>query len=514
MDANWPVQEPVDILAEKDARIAELSERVAHLMTQVAWLQKQLFGAGKGEKLDRAQLEMKFEELKNLLEQASDAEAKLVQYERRAKAREKRPVPAEVFAHLPVAETLEILPEAVKAEPEAYEKIGEERTFEVDVTPPKLFKREIVRPKFRRKDDREQPPVVAPATARPVTGGYASAGLLAWIALSKYVDHLPLYRLEQMSARWGATIPRNTMSDWIRITADWLEPVYKRMRQRLLESGYIQVDETPVRFVDPDEKNGKTEQGYLWVMGAPGGDVVFDWQLSRKHDHLTGLVGPGYVGVLQSDGYEAYAAYARNSKGAVLRVGCWAHARRKFFEARDESREKADAFLARIGAMYAVESDCDGAKDKNGEPTKPVATTAARATRRAEIFPEILAELKERAKTTLAEVRPRSRLGEACSYLLNQWEALAAHATIGDSRLDNNLVENAIRPSAVGKKNWLFIGHPDAGQRTAILYSIVVSCQRHGVEPHAYLRDVLTKLPGMTTRDDLDALLPSNRKPA
>jgi hypothetical protein len=317
-----------------------------------------------------------------------------------------------------------------------------------------------------------------------------------------------------MSARWGATIPRNTMSDWIRITADWLEPVYKRMRQRLLESGYIQVDETPVRFVDPDEKNGKTEQGYLWVMGAPGGDVVFDWQLSRKHDHLTGLVGPGYVGVLQSDGYEAYAAYARNSKGAVLRVGCWAHARRKFFEARDESREKADAFLARIGAMYAVESDCDGAKDKNGEPTKPVATTAARATRRAEIFPEILAELKERAKTTLAEVRPRSRLGEACSYLLNQWEALAAHATIGDSRLDNNLVENAIRPSAVGKKNWLFIGHPDAGQRTAILYSIVVSCQRHGVEPHAYLRDVLTKLPGMTTRDDLDALLPSNRKPA
>ncbi len=289
-----------------------------------------------------------------------------------------------------------------------------------------------------------------------------------------------------------------------------------------------QAEQTPVRFVDPDEKSGKTEQGYLRVMGAPGGDVVFDWKLSRKHDHLAGLVGPGYVGVLQSDGYGTYAAYAKKSNGAVLRVGCRAHARRKFFEARDENREKADAFLAQIGAMYAVESDCDGAKDRNGEPTKPVATAAGRATRRAEVFPAILEELKTRAKATPAQVRPRSRLGEACAYLLNQWEGLAAHATIGDSRLDNNLVDgalarrwrspqgkqNAIRPSAVGKKNWLFIGRPDAGQRTAIIYSIVVSCQRHGVDPHEYLRDVLTKLPGMTTRDDIDALLPSKWKAA
>ncbi len=178
------LDEAAAIIAEKDARIAELSERVAVLTTRIAWLQKQLFGAGKGEKLDRAQLELKFEELKNLLEQATDAQAKLVQYERREKAREKRALPAETFAHLPVHETVEILPEEVKAEPEAYERIGEEKTFEVDVTSPKLFKREIIRPKFYRTGDREQPPVVAPAPARPVTGGYASAGLLAWIALS------------------------------------------------------------------------------------------------------------------------------------------------------------------------------------------------------------------------------------------------------------------------------------------------------------------------------------------
>ncbi len=412
-------------------------------MTQVSWLQKQLFGGGKGEKLDRAQLELKFTELQNLLEQASDAQAKLVRYERREKAREKRPVAAEVFAHLPVAETVVILPEEVKAEPAAYERIGEEKTFEVDVTPPKLFKREVVRPKFRRIGEREQPPVVAPAPVRVVTGGYASAGLIAWVALSKYVDHLPLYRLERMSAPRGATIPRNTMSDRIRIASDWLEPVYKRMRQRCLESGYIRVDETPVRFVDPDEKGGKTEQGYLWVMGSPGGDVVFDWKLTRRHDELTGLIGSEYKGVLQSDGYEAYAAYARKRPAEVTRVGCWAHARRKFFEARDENREKADAFLALIGELYAHERE------------HAEATTEARAAARAKTFPAIFARLEVLAKTILAEVRPKSALGLACSYLLGQWDALTAHGSHGQTRLDNNLVENAIRPSAVGKKNWL-----------------------------------------------------------
>jgi transposase len=383
------------------------------------------------------------------------------------------------------------------------------------VVPPKLFKREIIRPKFRRIGDREQPPVVAPARARPVTGGYASAGLMAWIVLGKYVDHLPLYRMEQMSARWGAEIPRNTMSDWVGIASMWLEPLYKRMRKRLLESGYIQVDETPVRFIDPDEKRGKTVQGYLWVMGAPGGDVVFDWKLTRKHDELTSLIGEGYKGVIQSDGYKAYEEYAKARPKEVTRVGCWAHARRKFFEARDENREKADAFLALIGELYGVERDLDGAKDARGEPTKtPVTDPVKRAERRAKEHPPIFAALKTRATETLAAVRPQSAIGKACNYLLVQWDALTTVTAHGAVRLDNNLIENAIRPSAIGKKNFLFIGHPDAGQRTAIIYSLVVSCQRHGVEPHAYLRDVLTKLPGMTTRDDLDTLLPSNWKPA
>ena len=181
------------------------------LRTQIAWLQRQLFGPGKSEKLDRAQLLLKLAELEKLTASA-ETPTQTITYERTSAPREKRPLPAENFAKLPVREVIELVPAVVQAQPEAYERIGEERTFEVDVVPPKLFKREIVRPKFQRREAREQPPVVAPAPARPVQGGYASAGLLAWVALSKYVDHAPLYRLEQMSARWGASISRQTMT--------------------------------------------------------------------------------------------------------------------------------------------------------------------------------------------------------------------------------------------------------------------------------------------------------------
>ena len=168
-----------------------LREEVAVLKTQIEWLRRQLFGGGKSEKLDRAQLLLKLGELEKLAATVRPTET--ISYERARPAPERRPVAAEVFAHLPVKETVVIEPEEVKAEPGLYERIGEERTFEVDVTPPKLFKREIVRPKYRHLLDKARPPVVAAAWARPVAGGYASAGLLAWVALSKYVDHLPLY---------------------------------------------------------------------------------------------------------------------------------------------------------------------------------------------------------------------------------------------------------------------------------------------------------------------------------
>lgn len=477
-----------------------LREENAALRAQIAWLKQQLFGPGKSEKLDRAQLRFQLEELEQLVTKA-EQRVETITYERAKPVKEPRSVPAETFAKLPVVETIEIVPEAVKQDPELYERIGEERTFEVDVIEPKLVKREIVRPKFRHKLDRARPPLVAPAPARPVSGGYASAGLLVWIAISKYVHHLPLYRLEQMSQRWGAQISRRTMSDWIEVTAEWLAPIYRQMHRGLLAGDYLQADETPVRCNDPDEKRGGTTQGYLWVISRPGADVVFDWRLSRRHGELTSLLD-GFKGVLQSDGYSAYPSYVHANEG-VAWVGCWAHARRRFFEALGEKPKAVQLVLRLIGRLYQLEREWDEAQVGDD-----------RAALRQEHFARPLRWLRRIVLGLRSQVLPRSLLGKACSYLLDHWDVLVAHQQHAFTRLDNNLVENAIRPSAIGKKNWLFIGHPDAGQRSAIIYSLVVSCLRHGKDPFAYLRDVLRRLPTMTNQDDLAPLTPAQWQPS
>ena len=486
------------LFAENQAlqgKVASLQETVVSLETQVAWLKKQLFGGGKGESFDRSQLLLALGQLEA---QIKAAKPQRVTYERTPA---KRRSPEEAFEHLPVQETVEIVPAEVKADPELYERIGEERTFEVDLIPPKLVKREIVRPKYRHRLDRSRPPVVAPAPSRPVMGGYASAGLLASVVVSKYVHHLPLFRQEKMSERWGARLSRQSMADWVAVTAQWLRPIYQRMKERLLSSRYLQADETPIRCQDPDEPKGKTFQGYLWAISRPDDDVVFDWRLTRQHGEITSLLD-GFQGVLQSDGYEGYARYAERNPG-VIRVACFAHARRKFNDALEVAPVQAGFMLRLIGHLYRMERDWDE-RNLHG---------AERARRRTKDFELTLRLLKKAALLLMRRALPQSSLGKACRYLLGQWDALVAHCDHGDTRIDTNLLENAIRPSAIGKKNFLFIGHPDAGDRSAIIYSIVVSCQRRGVDPLDYIRDVLSRLPKMTTRDDLTALLPAAWKP-
>ena len=205
----------------------------------------------------------------------------------------------------------------------------------------------------------------------------------------------------------------------------------------------------------------------------------------------------GFRGVLQSDAYPAYASFAREHAGGVC-AGCWAHARRRFHEALEDAPVPAGFVLRLIGHLYVLEAQWDEA-----QWTEP-------AHLRRRDFAGTLSWLKKVAVMLSARVRPKSRLGEACSYLLAQWEPLTAHLQYGQTRLDTNLVENAIRPTKLGAKNWLFIGHPDAGERSAIIYSIVGSCRRCGIDPLVYLRDVLTRLPAMTNQDDLGPLLPSN----
>ncbi len=473
----------------------ELKGKVAVLEAQLAWFKKRFYGSGQSEKLDPGQLTLAG------LEEARAAVAERTEkiaYERTAR-REPRPTAAEAFAHVPVTETVEIVPPAVQQDPALYEKIGEERTFEIDVIPPKLVNREIVRPKYRHRLDRSRPPLLAAAPARVVPGGYASAGLIAWIVVSKYLDHLPLYRQEQMSARWGATTSRRTMCDWVEVAAMWLEPIYRHMHRTLIAGNYIQADETPVRCNDPDYERKGTRQCYLWVISRPQSDVVFAWRESRRHDELTSLLA-GFEGVLQADAYGAYASHERKHK-KVARVGCWAHARRYFHEAIDDRAKAANVVLRIISKLYRFEAKWDEAK-----------VGADRGALRRTHFARPLYWLRRIAEGLRRQALPQSQLGKACTYLLNNWDTLVAHQDHAITRLDNNLVENAIRPSAIGKKNWLFIGHPDAGQRSAIIYSLIISCQRHGKDPLSYLRDVLTRLPAMTNRDDLMPLTPAGWK--
>ena len=493
---------PIEAVLEENqalkGRVASLSERVTDLETQLAWFKKQIFGTGKNERQDQAQLMLVLGQLEAKL---AEAKTETVTYDRKKPGAPRLP-PGEIFEHLPVKETIEIIPAEVKADPDLYERIGEETTFEVDIVQPQLFKRLIVRPKYRHLLDRSRPPLVAPAMKRPVVGGYASAGLMAYVVVSKYAHHLPLFRQEQMSVRWGAKLSRKSMADWVGVVGERLEPICLRMKKRLIDGPYLQADESPVKCQDPDAPSGKTSTGYLWAISRPGGDVVFEWRMSRRHEEADSLLA-GFSGILQADGYQAYSNFAEANK-QVVRVGCFAHARRYFHEALPTAPVAAGFMLRLIGHLYHMENEWDERKVEPG----------LRAHLRQRDFELTLRLLRKAALMLVRRSRPTSPLGEACTYLLNQWETMVAHCDHGCTKLDNNLMENAIRGSALGKKNFLFIGHPGAGDRSAVIYSIIASCARHRIDPLAYIRDVLGRLPAMTTREDLDALIPARWKPA
>lgn len=473
----------IEELAKANAKIALLEDRLSEALQQLDWLKKQFFGAGKSEKLDKHQLGLGLGEAPSPVVAAPLITVPAHERQSRAHVKTKE----QTYEHLPIERTHRYIPEEVKACPDAYEAISEERTFELGITPPKLYRIEHVRPRYRLKANRSAPPVIAPALARAVHG-IASAELLSHIVLGKYVDHLPLYRQEKIFRRYQAPISRQNMVRWIERCAEVLEPIYNRMRQNLVDGDYLQIDETPIKVIDPDSDPGKTAQGWLWPISRPAGDVVFSWSLTRGSAHLDSLLD-GFSGYLQSDAYSVYDKYAREHEG-ITQVGCLAHVRRQFDQAKGES-EHARSILQAIAPLYQIES-C----------LKEQAATQAqiRETRQRESLP-----ILEALKVQLIEVRrahlPKSLTGKACDYALKIWDRVQVYCQRGDLQIDNNLIENAIRPSAIGKKNWLFIGHPSAGKRSAIIYSIVISCQRHGICPDQYLRKVLTDQNLLRTRN-------------
>jgi hypothetical protein len=267
------------------------------------------------------------------------------------------------------------------------------------------------------------------------------------------------------------------------------------MKTGLLAGTYLQADETPIRYLDPDVK-GKSQQGWLWTYSHPEGDVVFEWNISRSREGPREFLKE-FKGKLQTDGYGVYESLARERGGELILIGCWAHARRGFHEALDEGRAAA-WIVGQIGQLYGVEK---ALREHRAGPDLRAAVRAWQSR-------PVLVRLRRALEVIRRRVLPKSLLGQAIDYTLSRWEALTRYVDDGRLEIDNNLCENAIRPTAIGKKNFLFIGHPEAGQRSAVIYSVLGSCRRLGINPAEYLQDLFERLPKAKT-SEIKSLTPA-----
>ncbi len=347
----------------------------------------------------------------------------------------------------------------------------------------------------RCEHDGYNPQIAAAAKpAQPIDKGLPGPGLLAYVATSKLADHLPLYRLEHIFQRQNLAIARSTMCAWLAAAGELVRPLVARMTLRVLLSRAVHTDDTPVPIQSPGE--GKCRKGRLWAYlgDAANPYIVYDYTPDRAR------AGPAnwlrdYKGYLQADAYGGYDGIYAGSNGQVIEVACWAHARRKFFEAKETDGRRAAEMLTLVRELYAVE---DAAKTLDDDQRREI--------RQAQSAP-ILARIKAWLDAEQQTVLPRSAMGQAIGYALNQWDALCVYATEGFLAIDNNAAERAMKRVAIGRKNWLFAGNDRAGETTALLYTLIASAERHGVDPQRYLTSVFAKLP-FTPEEELDQFLP------
>jgi transposase len=482
---------------------ASLSDAHA-LITQLQWriqqLEKQLFGPS-AERALQSEILSKEQILLALFPPAAQPPATA---DVTWPANEEKPAPR--LRRQPAARVLETLTERIEPEEKVCPhcgktkcEIGCEKSERFEYIPAKIIRHEIVRPKLACRCG-EGTVSVAPLPPSVVDQGQPAASLVAHVILSKYDDHLPLYRQQQQFERLGVIFPRQTLCDWVEKGAQWLQPLVRQMKSELLAGDYVQVDETPVRVMDPDVK-GRCALGYLWVLSRPREDVIFEFHPGRGKEFARELLGD-FGGYLQRDGYGVYGALAAE-RPRLIGVGCWAHARRKFVEALEERPTEAAPIVTEIRKLYLIERR---ALDEGMDATQ-------RLDLRTQLARPILEALKPRLEALLPGCLPQSPMGKAVKYALAEWEPLTRYLRDGRLEIDNNLTENAIRPSAVGKKNWLFFGHPEAGWRSAVIYSLIVSCRRRGINPWEYLRDVLTRLPAMK-QSEVPTIVPARWKPA
>jgi transposase len=487
------ISQKVETITGQSRTIAALEEQVMLMQARIAWFARQKFGQKRErfviEDPNQLTLDLGFDPGENKPE--VEPEKETINYTRKKK---KHPGRKALPEELP---RKEIIIEPANKTDEMI-RIGEEVTEKLAQVPAQLFVLRYIRPKYVKKGHDGVTVGDLPEFALPKS--IADASVLASILVGKYLDHLPLHRQRAIYGRAGIQIAESTIGNWVDQSAKLLEPLYDALAHSVTKtSGYVQADESHIQVLD-SKKNGKSHRGYMWLYLDPKDKLVlFDYQHSRQHYHPHQRL-KDFQGILQSDGYDAYTYF--DNKPGIIHLHCMAHARRKFFDAKNNDPTRAAHFLTEVKKLYKIEEEL---RDQQADDD------ARKLIRQAEARP-ILEKLGQWLINEYPKVLPKSSIGQAIAYSLKRWKTLSAYIDYGMAEIDNNLVENQVRPLALGRKNYLFAGSQRAAKNAAICYSIIASAKINGLNPFHYLYTVLRRIPTQPI-NRIQELLPYNFQP-
>ena len=462
-------------LLQQAQALSALEAHVLRMQARIAWFERQQFGY-KSERFrveDPNQLCLDLDLAQKEPAPPAQPERQKISYTRKKKHPGRKALPEE----LPRKEII-LEPEN---KTDDMVRIGEEVTEKLAQVPAQLFVLRYVRPKYVRKG--QDGVSIADLPEMTLPKSIADASVLASVLIGKYLDHLPLHRQVAIYRRHGIEIAESTIGNWVDQTAKLLEPLYEALAHAITNvSGYVQADESRIQVLDPDTQ-GKTHRGFMWLYLDPKDKMVlFDYQHSREHYHPHQRL-KDFQGILQSDGYDAYTYF--DHKPGIIHLHCMAHARRKFFEAQDNDPPRARHFLAQVQQLYTIEA---GLREQNADDQ-------TRKRIREETALPILQSLGQWLQEQYPLVLPKSAIAQAIAYALKRWQALSEYIHHGMAEIDNNLVENQVRPLALGRKNYLFAGSARGAKNAAIIYSLIASAKLNGLNPFHYLYTILRRLP-------------------
>ena len=476
------------------SELQALKDEIQFLKDQVARFKRMIFGS----KRERFISQENPNQLKLFdLPETEDVELETqkISYTRKVKKKKKQPLRAELPSHLPRKEEI-IEPENI---PAGAKKIGEAITEVLEYTPAKLFVRRIIRPKYIISSTDEKTQIsIAKLPSLPIPKSNAGAGLLAHILVSKFVDHLPFYRQRQIFKRQQIHLAESTINGWFTASSRLLSLLYEKHRERVLRTDYLMADETRIQVLTRD-KPGASHRGFHWVYSDPVRRLVlFDYRKGRSKEGPNEIL-QNFNGFLQTDGYAAYTNLV--TQGKITLLACMAHARRKFENALENDRDRSQKMLLMIQKLYAIERR---AKEEEMDVEQ------IKALRQEKAVP-ILEEMEAWMREEICKVAPKSAIGKALSYTMTLWPRLKRYVEDGRFSIDNNLIENSIRPVALGRKNYLFAGSHEAAQRAAMFYSFFATCKINHIDPFQWLKETLEVINDYP-EDKLHELLPGYQK--